>query len=462
LPPVPLVTGRETTLSLDLEHGGQTVFEIETDDGPSELTRINNRAVLSVNGVRDELKVLLISGEPYPGERAWRNLLKSDPSVSLIHFTILRPPNKQDATPINELALIAFPIDELFDIKLKEFDLIIFDRFEHLGILPDEYFQHIADYVAGGGAVLEAAGPRSAGQFSLYRTPMASIFAAMPTGEILAQGFKPKVSEIGKRHPVTADLLSDLTAAPSWGRWFRQLVTTNRNGEILMNGANDLPLLVLQRVGDGRVAQILSDHLWLWSKGFEGGGPQAELVRRTAHWLMQEPDLEEEDLRATAIDGKLEIERRSLSAQDIDVTVTRPDGRTETVRLKDIGRGRATASLPAVDQGLYRVSDGTRDAFAALGEINSREFNDPRASALPLQPLVTASGGGVAVLPGNELPDLRRVGKKGDRSGNGWFGLTRNEDFVVTGVSQAPMLPPWAALAIAIGFVLAAWRREGR
>ena len=462
LPPVPLVTGRETTLSLDLEHGGQTVFEIETDDGPSELTRINNRAVLSVNGVRDELKVLRISGEPYPGERAWRNLLKSDPSVSLIHFTILRPPNKQDATPINELALIAFPIDELFDIKLKEFDLIIFDRFEHLGILPDEYFQHIADYVAGGGAVLEAAGPRSAGQFSLYRTPMASIFAAMPTGEILAQGFKPKVSEIGKRHPVTADLLSDLTAAPSWGRWFRQLVTTNRNGEILMNGANDLPLLVLQRVGDGRVAQILSDHLWLWSKGFEGGGPQAELVRRTAHWLMQEPDLEEEDLRATAIDGKLEIERRSLSAQDIDVTVTRPDGRTETVRLKDIGRGRATASLPAVDQGLYRVSDGTRDAFAALGEINSREFNDPRASALPLQPLVTASGGGVAVLPGNELPDLRRVGKKGDRSGNGWFGLTRNEDFVVTGVSQAPMLPPWAALAIAIGFVLAAWRREGR
>jgi hypothetical protein len=462
LPPVPVVTGRETTLSLDLEHGGQTVFEIETDDGPSELTRLNNRAVLSVNGVRDELKVLLISGEPYPGERAWRNLLKSDPSVSLIHFTILRPPNKQDATPINELALIAFPIDELFDIKLKEFDLIIFDRFEHLGILPDEYFRHIADYVAGGGAVLEAAGPRSAGQFSLYRTPMASIFAAMPTGEILAQGFKPNLSEIGKRHPVTADLLSDLSAAPAWGRWFRQLVTINQDGEVLMNGANDLPLLVLQRVGEGRVAQILSDHLWLWSKGFEGGGPQAELVRRTAHWLMQEPDLEEEDLRATAIDGKLEIERRSLSAQDIDVTVTRPDGRTETARLRDIGRGRATASLPAVDQGLYRVSDGARDAFAALGEINSKEFNDPRASAQPLQPLLTASGGGVAVLPGNDLPELRRVGKKGDRSGNGWFGLTRNEDYVVTGVSQAPMLPPWAALVIAIGFVLAAWRREGR
>lgn len=462
LTPAPIVTGREMTLSLGLEHGGQTVFEIEVDDGPAELTRLNNRAVLSVNGVRDELRVLLISGEPYPGERIWRNLLKSDPSVNLIHFTILRPPNKQDSTPINELALIAFPIDELFDIKLKEFDLIIFDRFEHLGILPDEYFQHIVDYVSDGGAVLEAAGPSSAGQFSLYRTPLSAIFAATPTGEILNQGFKPNVSELGKRHPVTSDLLADPAAAPSWGRWFRQMVASTRSGDVLMNGANNLPLLVLQRVGEGRVAQVFSDHLWLWSKGFEGGGPQAELIRRTAHWLMQEPDLEEEDLRATAIDGKLEIERRSLSAQDLDVTVTRPDGSTDTVRLQDAGRGRATASLAAVDQGLYRISDGAKDAFAALGEINSREFNDPRASARPLEPLMATSGGGLAVLPGNELPDLRRVGKKGDRTGNGWFGLTRNEDYVVTGINQAPLLPPWAALVIAIGFVLAAWRREGR
>jgi len=461
--PVPVVTGRETTLSLGLEHGGQTVFEIEADDGPAELTRINNRAVLSVNGVRSELKVLLISGEPYPGERSWRNLLKSDPSVSLIHFTILRPPNKQDATPINELALIAFPYDELFDVKLREFDLIIFDRFEHLGILPDEYFTHIADYVANGGAVLEAAGPTAVGQFSLYRTPLAPIFAAMPTGEILEQGFKPGLSDIGKRHPVTADLLADLNIPPNWGRWFRQIAATTDTGEVLMNGARDLPLLVLNRVGKGRVAQIFSDHMWLWSKGFEGGGPQAELVRRTAHWLMQEPDLEEEDLRATAIDGKLEIERRSLSPQDnVNVTIFRPDEKSETVRLTDIGRGRATASVPAIDQGLYRINDGTRDAFAALGEINSKEFNDPRASAQPLNSLIAASGGGVGILPEHALPDIRRVGKKGERAGNNWLGLTRNEDYIVTGVSQAPLLPPWAALALSIGLVLAAWRREGR
>ncbi|TDQ84007.1 putative membrane protein [Dongia mobilis] len=462
LDPVSVTTGEEMTLPLDLEHGGQTVFEIEVEAGAQELTLSNNRAVLTVNGVRDRLRVLLISGEPYPGERTWRNLLKSDPSVDLIHFTILRPPNKQDATPINELALIAFPIDELFDIKLREFDLIIFDRFQHLGILPEEYFLHIVDYVREGGAVLESAGPSSGSQFSLYRTPLAAIFAAMPTGEVIQQGYKPGITALGKRHPVTADLLADPDAEPNWGRWFRQMAATTRDGDVLMDGAGGLPLLILERVGKGRVAQIFSDHLWLWSKGFEGGGPQAELIRRTAHWLMQEPDLEEEDLRATAIDGRLEIERRSLDAAASSVTVIRPDGSSEEVALSDSGRGRFTGSLPAADQGLYKVSDAARDAFAALGEINSKEFEDPRASALPMQPLLAASGGGYAVFPEFGSPDLRRVGKDDDRAGNRWFGFVRNEDFVVTGIDRAPLLPPWIALILATGLLLAAWRREGR
>lgn len=462
LDPFPVITGTETTLSLPIEHGGQTVFELEVEEGPQELTAANNRAVLTVNGVRDRLRVLLISGEPYPGERTWRNLLKSDPSVDLIHFTILRPPNKQDTTPINELALIAFPIDELFDIKLREFDLIIFDRFQHLGILPDEYFQHIVDYVNEGGAVLESAGPDSSSQFSLYRTPLAAIFAAMPTGEVIQQGYRPGITSLGKRHPVTADLLADPDAEPQWGRWFRLMAATSRDGDVLMSGAGDLPLLILERVGKGRVAQIFSDHLWLWSKGFEGGGPQAELIRRTAHWLMQEPELEEEDLRATAIDGRLEIERRSLDDRPREVTVTRPDGSSETLALADAGRGRATGSLPAAEQGLYRVSDEGEDAFAALGEINSLEFEDPRASPAPLQPLLAASGGGAAVFPLEGTPELRRVGPDDDRAGNGWFGLIRNGDYVVTGIDRAPLLPPWVALILAAGLLLAAWRREGR
>src|SRR6202008_1216286 len=131
---------------------------------------------------------------------------------------------------INELALIAFPIEDLFRLKLKDFDLIIFDRFQHLNILPDEYFHNIVNYVQNGGAVLEAAGPGSAGQFSLYQTPVAEIFGALPTGqEMLTGGFKPKLTDLGRRHPVTAGLLDGSPAAnkpdadPGWGRWFRQL-----------------------------------------------------------------------------------------------------------------------------------------------------------------------------------------------------------------------------------------------
>jgi hypothetical protein len=462
LPPVTVPVGEEQTVQLPIDHGGQTVFEISVENGPQEITEANNTAVLSVNGVRDRLKVLLISGEPYPGERVWRNLLKSDPSVDLIHFTILRPPNKQDATPINELALISFPIDELFDIKLKQFDLIIFDRFQHLGILPDEYFYHIVDYVKNGGAVLESAGPSSAGQFSLYKTPLSEIFSAQPTGDVLTEGFRPTLTDVGKRHPVTADLAKSDEEASHWGRWFRQIVATTRGGNTLMTGADGLPLLVLDHVGKGRVAELFSDQLWLWSKGFEGGGPQAELVRRIAHWLMQEPELEEEALSATVIDGRLEVERRSLGTQPATVDATMPDGRVLKLPLTDIGHGKATAETAAPDQGLYRVTDGSKEAFAASGALNSLEYRDPRANAALMLPLINATGGGVQVYEDGGVPVIRRVSTKSDRSGRGWFGLKQNDDYVVTGISQSPLIPAWAALLLSLGAVLLAWKREGR
>lgn len=468
LPTENVLIGEEQTLQLPLGHGGQTVFEFTVADGPQELTRINNSAVITVNGVRDRLRVLLVSGEPSPGERTWRNLLKSDPSVELIHFTILRPPAKQDSTPINELALIAFPIDELFNFKLKEFDLIIFDRFQHLNILPDEYFHHIVDYVRDGGAVLEVAGPGSAGQFSLYRTPVADIFGALPTGDVLTGGFRPTLTDVGRRHPVTADLVppdQDGAAAktdPKWGRWFRQIPANTSRGTTVMTGLNNLPLLVLERFGKGRVAQLFSDQIWLWSHGFEGGGPHAELIRRIGHWLMQEPELEEEDLRAAVVDGRLEITRQSLGTDLPKLTVTLPDGSQEQVTPKDAGRGHATATLPAAQSGLYKVTDGQRQAFAASGSLNALEFRDPRASAAPLTPLIKATDGGVFSLYQSGMPEIRRVAAGGEMAGSSWLGLRQNRDYVVTGLRQVPLLPVWLALGLTIGLLLLTWRREGR
>ncbi|HEX6442127.1 MAG TPA: hypothetical protein VF007_08075, partial [Stellaceae bacterium] len=315
--------GKDVPLSIPIDHGGPNVLELEVEPGPQELTLANNRAAVVVNGVRDRLRVLLVTGEPHSGERVWRNILKSDPSVDLVHFTILRPPEKQDGTPIRELSLIAFPIRELFDVKLDDFDLIIFDRYSRRGIIPQAYIENVVRYVQKGGAFLEAAGPNFGTPMSMFRTPLGEILPTEPTGDVDEEGFKPQLTDTGRRHPVTEDLpgAGKPGETPGWGRWFRQVETHVHNGTEVMSGDHNQPLLVLDRVGKGRVAQLLSDQMWLWARGFEGGGPQAELLRRLAYWLMKEPDLEENDLRARIEGDRLIVTRQLLEPDDKPVTV---------------------------------------------------------------------------------------------------------------------------------------------
>ncbi|WP_340116945.1 hypothetical protein [Pelagibius sp. 7325] len=455
--------GVEEQMTFELEHRGPAVLEIEVQPGPQELTLANNRAAVVVNGVRDRLRVLLVSGEPHAGERAWRNILKSDPSVDLVHFTILRPPEKQDGTPIRELSLIAFPTRELFEVKLDEFDLIIFDRYRRRGVLPSIYLENVANYVEKGGALLEANGPTFATPLSLYRTPLGRVLPAEPTGQIFETGFHPEVTDLGSRHPVTAGLDGGggPDAAPTWGRWFRQIEGDTIRGNILMQGIQQAPLLILDRFGEGRVAQIMSDHMWLWSRGFEGGGPQAELLRRISHWLMKEPDLEEEDLRAQVRGGQLTITRRSLAVAQPEITVTLPSGETRRVTLTPADSGRSSATIAAEANGLYRITDGTLTTLAAVGPLNPLELRDPRSSGALAEPLVDASGGTVRRLEGNDLPALRKVAADRDRFGRDWIGLKRGGGYVVTGVLQIPVLPALLVLCLSLAAAVLAWQREG-
>ncbi|MBI3710176.1 MAG: hypothetical protein HY246_21230, partial [Proteobacteria bacterium] len=326
---VRLAIGTPQTFDFTLDHGGQSVFEIQVEPGPRELTLDNNRAVVVIHGVRDRLRVLLVTGEPHPGERTWRNLLKSDPSVDLVHFTILRPPEAQDFTPVNELSLIAFPIRELFEVKLNEFDLIIFDRYRRRDVLAQIYLDNIVRYVRRGGALLVATGPNVTGAGNLFTSPLGQILPGTPTSTVFEQGFKPQITELGRRHPVTADLPGAESAEPSWGRWFRQVDTEPRRGHVLMSGVGSRPLLLLDRVGEGRVAQIMSDHIWLWARGYEGGGPHLDLLRRMSHWLMKQPDLDEEALRLKVEGKDLQVIRQTMADSVPPVTVTSPSGQTK-------------------------------------------------------------------------------------------------------------------------------------
>jgi len=479
--PVTLSVGGEVVRRLDVPVGrsvespitvgnpGANVVELEVAPGPNELTLDNNRALFTINGVRDRLRVLLVSGEPYQGERAWRNLLKSDPAVDLVHFTILRTPQKDDFTPVRELSLIVFPMRELFEQKLKEFDLIIFDRYESGNLITRDYFRNIAEYVKGGGALLVSVGPVFATQRSLYRTPLGAILPAAPLGDVLEQGFKPRVTEIGQRHPVTANLpqAGEPGKEPEWGRWFRLVTSRTEHGNTILAGADDKPLVVLDRVGQGRVAELMSDHLWLWNRGIDGGGPQPELVRRVAHWLMKEPDLEEEALRATAQGGHIEVTRRTLATTFPQVKMTAPGtpptgGATSTLELRQVAPGLGQAVINVEKPGLYRFDDGTLRTVAAVGSPDPLEFSDVRATDQKLKPLVEASNGALLWLADNPDPDIRAVRPGRAAGGSDWLGLRRNEGYTVAGINQTPLLP---GILVALAFLMAvgsAWWREGR
>ncbi len=469
--------GEVQSVPVDITREGRTLVKLSTDAVPGEASPLNNQTVVEINGVRDRLRVLLVSGEPNQGERTWRRLLKSDPAVDLVHFTILRPPEKDDTTPLNELALIAFPTRELFQDKLSGFDLIILDRFTDRGILPHIYLRNIADYVRHGGALLLVAGPEFAGGRSLDQTPLGDVLPAHAPqgadtrddadqgGAGLATGaFTPLVTELGTRHPVTQGLAADPNA-PGWGAWYRAIKPEDVTGQVLMTGPNKAPLLILSHVDQGRVAMLMSDQIWLWSRGQSslpggGGGPQAELLRRAAHWLMKEPDLDEERLTARIQGGRLQVERQSVSGSAAGtVTVTPPEGAKRSLVLAPSGAGRAVASLDAAAPGVWQVSDGTRLAYAALGLDNPLEYADLRATADRVGRLAVATGGGVAWL-GRGVPDLRRVGATDMAAGAGWIGLRHRDAHLVTGVDSVPLLPAWAALPLLLGLVVAAWRRE--
>jgi hypothetical protein len=460
-----VATGTDAEVKMPIPHAGPNIIEIEASPLEGELTPVNNRAVLSIDGVRDKLRVLLVSGEPHAGERTWRNLLKSDASVDLVHFTILRPPEKQDGTPINELSLIAFPTRELFQQKISEFQLIIFDRYARQGVLPMIYFDNIAKYVRDGGAVLIAAGPDYASQTSIWHTPLDAVLPAEPTGDMTEQAFRARLTQVGQRHPVTRGLEGANTNPPHWSQWFRVVNLSKTTGTSVMEGPDAKPLLVLAREEKGRVALLLSDHIWLWARGFEGGGPHLDLLRRLSHWLMKQPELEEEALRLVVHGHDVAVERQTMADSVNEVTLTSPTGAQSTLVLKAAEPGLWQADLSVKELGLWRATDGKLTALANVGPANPREFAEVTSTTEVLGKLADATGGGVRRLAsGNaiEVPRVVPVRTSSTYKGDDWIGLKMREVSVVRGIGVLPIFAGLIGLLLLLGAFTATWVREGR
>ncbi len=465
-----VLPNQDASFYFDVPHGGKNVIEFSVDTVEGEITPVNNRAFTVLDGIRENLRVLLVSGEPHAGERTWRNLLKSDGSVDLVHFTILRPPEKQDGTPINQLSLIAFPTRELFIEKIDEFDLIIFDRYKRRGVLPVLYFDNIARYLTDGGAILVAAGPEHADVTSIHQTPLASVLPVEPTGQVKTGPFLPSVSAQGRKHPVTRGLPGlqpiDSDKDPSWSRWFRLIESTNPQGDTIMEGGNGEPLLVLNRPGKGRIAMLMSDHVWLWARGFEGGGPHSSLLRRTAHWLMKEPELDEEALTAKSEGDKLFIKRQTMGDPPGSAQLIDPTGKTINVELVEQSDGTFQGELKADTLGLYRVANGELTALVHVGPANPREYAEIVSTPDKLSSLLTTTGGAISRVTkenaARSLPRIVPVRGNGPTSGSGWIGLKTSNASVLKGVTQVPLLAGFLGLGILLLVLGGMWAREGR
>ena len=449
----------------EVPRGGRNIVEVAVEPIEGEITRANNRAVAEVDGIRENLRVLLVSGEPHSGERTWRNLLKADPSVDLVHFTILRPPEKQDGTPINELSLIAFPTRELFLEKIDEFDLIILDRYQRRGVLPVIYFDNIARYVENGGALLVAAGPDFAGPLSVASTPLYPALPAFPSGAMLERPFHPTLSEDGAKHPVTRDLPGARSDPPEWGRWFRSVDAEVVEGDTVMEGPDGAPLLVLDRYGEGRVALMLSDHGWLWARGVEGGGPHVPLYRRMAHWLMGEPELEEEALVAREASGDLVVRRQTMGEEAGAASLIAPDGGAADLALSPVAPGRFEGRVESAATGLWQVASDELRALAYVGDPDAPELRETITTARLLAPVAEASGGVVRPAFASDalaLPNILPVRAGAPTAGRGWIGLRRTDETVLRGVDRLPLFGGFLGLAVLLAALGGLWWREGR
>ncbi len=456
--------GKEQSITMPLDNPSQNIFSIEVEGIKDEITLANNKAAVIVNGVRDRLKVLLVSGIPHVGERTWRDLLTADPGVDLVHFTILREPTKYDYTPKKEMSLIAFPFRELFEVKLYDFDLIIFDRYSVNNILPKYYFNNIADYVRKGGAFLAASGSEFASKRSIYSTALGEILPAKPTNKITEQKFIPKITKTGTMHPVTRSLIWQ-GEENNWGAWLRAIDVNKNSGDTLLSSINDNPLLILDRVGKGRVAQLNSDQIWLWSRNYDGGGPHAELLRRTVHWLMKEPDLDERAIDIKIFKGKIRLRKQNYDNKPLEtVALTTPDGKTSVIELKDNKKGFLQYEMQAEQLGIYAFKDiNNIRKYAIIGDFNPLELREVITTKDKFAPIIKKSHGTAIWLEETPAPKVSIANESARRfGGSNWLALKRNNDYSVSGVKDIALLPEWLILFLLLSSLIFLWWREGQ
>jgi uncharacterized membrane protein len=458
--------GKRQSVYVPIEHAGTNPIEIVVDPLKGEISQSNNRRAVIIQGIRDKLNVLLVSGAPHEGGRYWRNLLTSDPAVELVHFTILRDIDSKDNTARNEMALIPFPHQQLFHEQLNSFDLIIFDRYRNQGILQQKTYRNLARYVRKGGGVLIASGPEYVSPKSIYNTAFKDVLIGSPNKDSIERPFKPHLSDQGKIHPITRGIDNGLFTGENWAEWLRQIdVTSNpASGEkVLMSGIDDRPLLLIGEKDNGRIIHLTSDQIWLWARQYQQGGPYIDLMRKMIHWLLKEPSLEEGQIELSLDQDEIAVARYINPAGET-LKYTDPDGIEKPLPLKQ-GRDKIFhARIDASKQGLYSFSAGKNTAYIIAGAYDTLEQTNLIRSTEIIQPALSQTGGGS--FEADKLSDTQFKVKKGTSAAR--FSSPRTMAFKeskyaeISKIDFTPTLPLWFYLLIFAALNVYIWQRESK
>ena len=447
-------------ISIPIYHAGENVLEIKVKKLPGEISEINNYKIHKIKGVHEKLRVMLISGEPNMGLRSLRNLLNSDPSIELVHFTILRPPSKRDLTPVKELSLIPFPTDELFAADISKFSLIIFDQYSLQGVLPKKYLSNITNFVLKGGALLDIAGPEYAKQTSIINSPLKIILPTNPLDELGVEEFKPELTELGLRHPITNKLITNYKNKP-WGSWNRFIKTEKKSGKILLKHKN-YPILVASQVGDGRVVQLLSDQTWIWKKSITESGPLTELVRNTIHWLLKTPELEENFLNFTKNSNIINVTLNTLLPGNANAKITSPSNKTINFLMKDNNSGGLNGQFISNELGKHKLEVKGITKYIYLGQKNNKELEDIKSTENKVNILSKTKNNISTHWYESGMPKILIIYNDKILSGQNWIGIKNKNVPKTSQFISKEYLDWYFLLPFLLGLFIYSWFRESR
>ena len=443
---------------------GKNILEIRTEEANKEISKLNNYQIHEIDGIQNKLKVMLISGEPNMGLRNLRNILNSDPNIELLHFTILRPPTKRDLTPVKELSLIPFPTQELFAADISKFNLIIFDQYGLQGILPPKYLENISNFVFSGGALLDIVGKKHLTRDSLINSPIKQILPTKPLESISNESFRPKLTGVGKRHPITNKLKNNYREKP-WGKWTNYTRSQLTSGKVLLHHEND-PLLAVDNVGKGRVVQILSSDSWIWQKSQDNKGPLIELTRNIIQWLLKNPKLEENFVNFYKDNNLIKIKLNSVSSGDINTKIVTPNKKSINLKLKDTGNGIFEGEFKSLERGKFQMIWKDKIKYFILDDINNKEVEeiistDNKIKSYIEENIIFTKNFNVVWNDG-DTPKIIRIYNNKILSGKNWIGVLEKNAPKISEISKQKLFNWYTIFMFLVFLIFFCWYKEGR